>query len=217
MNTSSAVKHAFVLLSTIVLLPTSVLAQAATPSGAGEECSVTEPTVAPVPTPSASDAYTPGATDEWYMSADGQLLVSANTRWQTGSNKVIWYRPPGLQLEVSGRRLDADAPPLGVDIPEGYPWNLQVSALSFPTDGCWQIDARAGDSALSFVVAVEPGPAQPPPPLCGSLYDVVTGSQAIFIGTVARQQGDPHGYVWQELAVSRIIRPRFEYTEYLLL
>jgi hypothetical protein len=36
-------------------------------------------------------------------------------------NKVLWIRPQGTQLKVTGRRLDTDAPPLKVTIPCCHP------------------------------------------------------------------------------------------------
>ena len=68
--------------------------------------------------------------------------------------KVLWLKPVGSRLEVSGQRLDGAVPPLDVHLPEGYPGDYQASGLSFPTGGCWEVEARADSSVLRFVVYV---------------------------------------------------------------
>ena len=70
--------------------------------------------------------------------------------------KVGWFRPEGTDLEITGQRLDAQAPPLETHIPCCYPTRFQATGLYFPTNGCWEVTAKAGDSMLLFVVSVEP-------------------------------------------------------------
>ena len=70
--------------------------------------------------------------------------------------KLGWWRRdvPGT-LEISGRRLDADAPPLGARVPEGYgSTGFQASGVSFPTEGCWDVTDRVGDAQITFVTYV---------------------------------------------------------------
>ena len=78
--------------------------------------------------------------------------------WKAGAdgNKILWIRPEGTELKVSGHRLDADAPPLRADIPCCYPTGFQVTGLYFPTEGCWEVTAEAGKSRLQFVVEIAP-------------------------------------------------------------
>lgn len=68
--------------------------------------------------------------------------------------KFGWTRGPGVEgrLEISGRRLDAKAPPLGSEIQDYGPSGFQPSTIVFPTEGCWKITGRAGDAELSFVL-----------------------------------------------------------------
>lgn len=73
-----------------------------------------------------------------------------------GGNKVAWFRPEGTVMEITGRRLDGQAPPLETDIPCCYPTRFQASGLYFPTAGCWEVTAKAADSVLSFVAKVKP-------------------------------------------------------------
>jgi len=73
--------------------------------------------------------------------------------------KTAWFRPPRTKLEITGRRLDADAPPLiATTSPTGdeYPHMFQPSSMTFPTPGCWEVIAKAGGSEARFVVNVQP-------------------------------------------------------------
>lgn len=75
--------------------------------------------------------------------------------------KVGWFRPAGATLEISGHRLDAKAPALESDIPCCYPTRFQATGIYFPTEGCWEVNAKAEDKELSFIVWVEPKETQP--------------------------------------------------------
>jgi hypothetical protein len=67
--------------------------------------------------------------------------------------KWAWYRYVSGHLTISGQRLDAPAPPLDADIPDGYgSTGFQVSGITFPTDGCWQITGQVGDAGSITVV-----------------------------------------------------------------
>jgi hypothetical protein len=72
----------------------------------------------------------------------------------TGDYKVLWVRPQGAKLTVTGHRLDGPAPPVTADIPSGYQWTFQASGVRFPTAGCWQVDANAGGKTITFVVKI---------------------------------------------------------------
>lgn len=76
--------------------------------------------------------------------------------------KMGWWRiGRGKQLVITGRRIDALAPPLRAYIPAGYPEHFQASYVVFPTPGCWEIVASIGEQRLTIVLAVEfigPGP-----------------------------------------------------------
>jgi len=71
------------------------------------------------------------------------------------SMKWPWWRGADTgPLTIEGRRLDADAPPLGASIPDGYSFDFQATALIFPTPGCWEVTGAVGEATLSFVVRV---------------------------------------------------------------
>lgn len=71
------------------------------------------------------------------------------------STKFGWWRVTPGTLTISGRRLDAPAPPLRADVPECYGSSgFQASGVFFPTAGCWEITGTVDDATLSFVTFV---------------------------------------------------------------
>jgi len=69
--------------------------------------------------------------------------------------KFPWYRAAiGRRLSITGRRIDAPAPPLRSDVPSGYHANFQASRVTFPTQGCWKVTGRVGRKSLTFVTLV---------------------------------------------------------------
>jgi hypothetical protein len=125
-------------------------------------CPVTQPAwVKPPEDPAVGDAPEYGS---YFANPDQSILASA---WWTGQEetrlqangegvKIGWFRPEGADLEISGRRIDAEAPPLEVEIPCCYPTRFQSTRLIFPAGGCWEITGIAAKSILTFVVSVEP-------------------------------------------------------------
>jgi hypothetical protein len=92
--------------------------------------------------PDGKIVFTPGGPGE--MRPDGSLAM-----------KFPFWRGVIGSLEIEGRRLDADAQPLSAEIPDGYGDDgFQASALVFPTPGCWEVTARAGNGELKIVVLV---------------------------------------------------------------
>lgn len=90
----------------------------------------------------------------WWSGGDGEnLRVSGEGE----GVKIGWFRPEGATLEITGRQMDdPQAPLLQAYVPCCYPTRFQASGVSFPTEGCWEVTARAADSELTFVVWVEP-------------------------------------------------------------
>jgi hypothetical protein len=137
------------------------------------------PSASPLPSPASPVVAGPGAcpatapvTDErpknpntasfgrgWYVSADRLLWASASGPFYVGSNKVLWERP-GSVVAISGKLLDGDAKAAGapsISGPEGYEgMDYQASGVTFPTAGCWEVEARAESSVLNFVVYAYP-------------------------------------------------------------
>jgi hypothetical protein len=104
--------------------------------------------------PHASSFASPNGT--WYANEERTLWAWWWGRTSAGDYKVLWVRPIGAQLNIGGRRLDAntEASALTAHIPSGYPYSYQASGISFPKGGCWEIEATAGDARLKFVVRV---------------------------------------------------------------
>jgi hypothetical protein len=146
------------LLALVLLL--SLLA-ACTNVVSGEDCPVTEPAwVKPPEDPAVPDAPAYGY---YYVNQDSSIWASAwwaeakgSLHFSEAGIKVGWFRPAGVELAITGQRLDAEAPPLKAEAGSGYPTRFQASGLYFPNEGCWEVTARAEDRELSFVVWVEP-------------------------------------------------------------
>ena len=80
----------------------------------------------------------------------GQILPDGSL-----AMKWWWWRGIEGQLTIEGRRLDAPAPPLQADIPEGYgEIGFQAAGLIFPSEGCWEVTGRVGEAELTFVTLV---------------------------------------------------------------
>lgn len=69
--------------------------------------------------------------------------------------KYAWWRASDdARLKISGRRLDAAAPPLIADVPNVYGVGFQPTALTFPTPGCWRVTGTFKSATVSFTVRV---------------------------------------------------------------
>ena len=141
--------------------PSNTLLVSTTETASPNACPLTEPAWAKPPEDSA--VQDPPEYGYYFINVDSSIWTSA---WWTKQDedylragediKVGWFRPAGATLEVTGQRLDGEAPPLEFHAPCCYPTRFQASGLGFPTPGCWEVTARAEDRKLSFVVWVEP-------------------------------------------------------------
>ena len=114
--------------------------------------------------PEDSAVLNPPAYADYFVNQDRSVWASAS--WAVDGDdrrnvskewiKVGWFRPAGAELIVTGQRLDGEAPPLEVEASCCYPTRFQASGLYFPTEGCWEITAKAADKELSFMVWIEP-------------------------------------------------------------
>ena len=125
-------------------------------------CQVTEPEWLTPPEDSAVQG-SPGP-GYYYVNADRSIWASAwwhdqdENYLNAGEDgvKVGWFRPAGLDLEIMGSRIDGSAAALEADIPCCYPTRFQATGVYFPTEGCWEVSASAGQSELIFTVWVDP-------------------------------------------------------------
>jgi hypothetical protein len=135
---------------------------------------VTTPPDPPFVPPPPYSPSAPFAGEFWYGTEALWTLLRTDGTWRGlphnpdgYTQKVFWWRKgyswtaePAPQLSVTGRRLDAPAPPLHVskatnafaqDI-----WSAMLVGVDFPTLGCWEITGRYEGHELSFVVWVAP-------------------------------------------------------------
>lgn len=71
--------------------------------------------------------------------------------------KFPFWRGQGIAgaLTITGRRLDGPSSPAYGEIPSGYgDTGFQASAIVFPSTGCWEVTAKAGDAQMTFVQKV---------------------------------------------------------------
>jgi hypothetical protein len=128
---------------------------------AANDCVVTQPIRAQAPENTEGGPPGPESWYMWYTNADRSIWMLAQQDWVPKERfKVGWFRPARTKLQVSGRRLDAPAPPLFVETsPSGeeYRHKFQPSIMIFPTAGCWEIVAKAAQSEARFVIKVPGG------------------------------------------------------------
>ena len=189
---------------------------------AGEDESIVEPTKSSaVPQASETCLVTPPSDErppsqlvaswsgsKWYHSLDRKIWIAYDNiarHAAGGPGKVLWVKPEGAELTVTGRRLDGEAPPLEVEVAPYYrEQNLNPSGISFPTAGCWEIEARTDASVLRIVVEVYPRLYQPDIGRCADLADVVENSNAIVVAEMEGSAPDRPGFVWQTMRVEQI-------------
>ena len=76
-------------------------------------------------------------------------IISADSRFLDLDGRVGmkfgWWHTVAGKLQITGRRLDAPAPPAIGDVPDGYGiTGFQASGVTFPTEGCWEITGSVG-------------------------------------------------------------------------
>ena len=124
------------------------------------------------PTPLSPKAPWPGIF--WFGSENLWTALHENGVWASlpkssdgYTQKIMWWSrlyslpdEPQPALVVTGRRLDAEAPPLRFygatnamadDIGEAM-----LTGVEFPTLGCWEIQGQYKKTSLTFVVQVMP-------------------------------------------------------------
>jgi hypothetical protein len=111
-----------------------------------------------------SSAYGNGSLWVGALWPHGVVIIrpgNVNPDGQMGM-KFGWYRLTRGYLTITGRRLDAPAPPLTQALPNGIDngygnIGFQASGVTFPSEGCWQVTGRVGRAALTFVTFVIKG------------------------------------------------------------
>lgn len=137
------------LLNTVNLQPTP---------GDDFVCPVTQPNGSLPPGETINSALYLGNGELWTsLWPDGKVYMEPYNQEADGSFSMKWgfHRAVTGPLTVEGHRLDAEAEPLRAFITDGYgDTGFQVTALIFPTTGCWEVTARVGESSLTFITEV---------------------------------------------------------------
>ncbi|HET7142184.1 MAG TPA: DUF4232 domain-containing protein, partial [Candidatus Limnocylindria bacterium] len=195
-------------------------ARAIPPSAAPANCPVTRP---PSPTfipPSDYVAVPASSSEFWYGNAGLFVLLPADGSWVGlpyhddayfqkvfwGHQGYNWLTEQQPNITVTGRRLDAPAPPLEADRPTNAAspdmGSMMLTGVNFPTRGCWEVSGEYQGNTLSFVVwlgadTTPVGPSATPAstPIMGPPTPVVTaapchvGLMQLGVGNVSEPTG----------------------------
>ena len=143
--------------------PVAAKARQASPP---ESCPVTRPPNPPF-TPPPPYPPVPGSRF-WYGTEALWTWLPADGTWQILRDKSFWWRvgydwrtEQQPRLKVTGRRLDAPAPPFVDSGPatNGYRDDIgafMLTMVDLATPGCWEITGEYAGTQLSFVVWVTP-------------------------------------------------------------
>jgi hypothetical protein len=146
------------------------------------------PVTAPVTNEKPRNTNTAAFSNAWYVSPDRRLWASAGSRRWEGGNKVLWERP-GSRVEITGKlligggRKSAGVPTITDG--RGYEsLDYEASGLTFPTPGCWEVEARAEGSILTFVTLVYPREYASANRSCIDLKHTFGNSDAVLTASV---------------------------------
>ncbi len=149
-----------VACAAIPAVPDSLIVVYDPAPGVPRTCPVTLPT-----TPRFAPRGAPvdpgvGDGDFWYGTDDLYTGLPLDGVWATTRQKVFWWSTaysvnaePEPALQVTGKRLDGDAPPATVDPPTNGAGGM-LAGVTFSTPGCWQVTGAYKGHSLSFVVWV---------------------------------------------------------------
>ena len=115
--------------------------------------------------------------DKFWLGTDKLwTALPANGTWKLGHytpadpsfrQKLFWWRRgydgragSTRQLNVTGRRLDAEAAQLTADLTAGWTNDrkipFMVTGINIPTVGCWQINGDYTGDKLTFIIRIRP-------------------------------------------------------------
>lgn len=147
------------------------------PDDPPKTCPITTPPAHPFVLPAPYSSAKIDSHSFWFGTEKLWTFLPANGTWRglshytpddpTFRQKLFWWRQgydvrkePQPKLTITGRRLDASAPPLLADranngwVQPDQPF--MVVGINFPTLGCWEIKGRYQEDELTFVVWVAP-------------------------------------------------------------
>jgi hypothetical protein len=119
-------------------------------------CNVTLPNGSQPPDGNIGGDLIHGNGELWVAMPPSGVVITEPSAGGTIRTKYPWWRAVSGTLRLEGRRLDGPAPPLtATEVPDGYgATGFQASAVSYPTEGCWEVTGRVGDAILTFVTLV---------------------------------------------------------------
>jgi hypothetical protein len=119
-------------------------------------CAVTLPRNSPLRDFPGSNVYWAGKLFVAGLTPDGTMRFSWVLPDGSLPQKFLWYRAQGLRgtLTITGKRIDAPAPPLRAHSSNDGEMGFQPSTLIFPTEGCWELTGKVDTTSLSFVIRV---------------------------------------------------------------
>jgi beta-lactamase regulating signal transducer with metallopeptidase domain len=91
----------------------------------------------------------------WVINEDRTIWAAEQPYVARKEVNTIWMKPANTDLVITGRRLDAEAPPLSAGTPVAYRAPYTAIGMTFPEPGCWEVSATAGDSKLTFITRVQ--------------------------------------------------------------
>lgn len=100
-------------------------------------------------TPALSTTLYPEGKVEFIPSGPGFVLPDGSLKM-----KFPWWKKTEAKLTITGRRLDAAAPPLRAEVGESADPHMVPTYIIFPTTGCWEVTGKAQNSMLTFVTRV---------------------------------------------------------------
>jgi hypothetical protein len=143
-----------------------------------DSCHVTKPPLMAFNPPSPYPAELP-ASSFWFGTENLWTMLPMDGTWKglphslptpdsASGNKLFWWHEgydwsteSVPNLEVTGRRLDAPAPPLSMDGHANNGWTndsqhpFMVVGIFIPTPGCWQVTGDYKGNRLTSVVFVK--------------------------------------------------------------
>jgi hypothetical protein len=156
---------AVIAFAALVLAP----AQISRPQTSTSACACP---VTPPPQPAFTPTgVTPLAERRSFYFGTPNLSLLLSRPWYQRMNKIPWFSdaikyPGPVDLKVTSRRLDGDAPPAEfrglnvtrtIDIAGNPAYDVMTASMRFPTAGCWEITAQMNETKLTFVTDVQPG------------------------------------------------------------
>lgn len=71
------------------------------------------------------------------------------------AEKIVWFRADtDAELHIHGHALTDPTREVLVERPDGYESHVQVSAITFPGNGCWVLHSTTWNDTLTVIVLV---------------------------------------------------------------